>query len=201
MSPAKVTLSPNELELVNNAGWILTKNAIIGKVYTLFGQLSEAYGAELVKHPSLAMEGIDLRSPKISKGEQYEGLPWVILDHPRYFTAKDTFAIRSFFWWGKFCSITLQLSGSCQEKYAATLQQYFDKNPRNGWYIGTGNDPWQHHFEENNYRPLTEWQGDPFLQLPFIKLAKKIPLTDWEQLPVFFEEGFREIMQMLGSDK
>src|ERR1700741_5135925 len=140
MCPAKVTLSPNELELVNNAGWILTKNAIIGKVYTLFGQLSEGYREELEKHPLLSMEGVDMRSPKISKGEQYEGLPWVILDHPRYFTTTDTFAIRSFFWWGKFCSITLQLSGIFCEKYGSALQQYFDKHPssRKDWYIGVG---------------------------------------------------------------
>jgi hypothetical protein len=86
MSPAKVTLSPKELELVNNADWILTKNAVIGKVYELFGQLSEYIVAELAKHPSLTEQGIDFRSPKISKGEQYEGLPWVMLDHPRHFT-------------------------------------------------------------------------------------------------------------------
>jgi hypothetical protein len=202
MSPAKVTLSPKELELVNNADWILTKNAIIGKVYNLFGQLSEVYRAELEKHVSLASEEIDFRSPKISKGEQYEGLPWVMLDHPRYFTNTDTFAIRSFFWWGRFCSITLQLSGSCKEKYTDALRKYFDTASCQGWYIGTGNDQWKHHFEDNNYLPLEKRENDIFLQLPFIKLAKKIPLTDWEQLPVFFEESYREILQMLTeSDK
>ncbi|MES2371800.1 MAG: hypothetical protein V4557_04410 [Bacteroidota bacterium] len=202
MSPAKVTLSPKELELVNNADWILTKNAIIGKVYELFGQLSEIYREELAKHPSLAEQDIDFRSPKISKGEQYEGLPWVMLDHPRHFTNEDAFAIRSFFWWGKFCSITLQLSGSCKKKYEVSLQKYFDKAVHDDWYIGTGNEQWKHHFEEDNYLVHGHPDIPSFSQIPFIKLAKKIPLTDWEKLPVFFEESYREILQMLlGSGK
>ncbi|MEO8174354.1 MAG: hypothetical protein ABI581_14765 [Sediminibacterium sp.] len=199
MSPAKVMLSPKELELVNDADWILTKNGIIAKVYDLFGELSGAYRAELAKHPSVTAQDIDFRSPKISKGEQYGGLPWVMLDHPRHFTSTDAFAIRSFFWWGRFCSITLQLSGSCQEKYADHLQQYFENASRDGWYIGTGDDPWKHHFEEDNYLPLADTGIISFSQLPFIKLAKKISLNDWEKLPEFFEESYREILQMLNG--
>ncbi len=196
-------LSPKELELVNDSTWILTKNAVIGKVYTLFGDLSEVYRSELEKHPVITAQEIDLRSPKISKGEQYKGLPWVMLDHPRHFTTTDTFAIRSFFWWGKFCSITLQLSGIFSDKYGSAIQQYFDKYPssRKDWYIGIGNDAWQHHFEENNYQPLEKWTGHSFSQLPFIKLAKKISLQSWDLLPVFFEENYREILQMLGAVK
>ena len=199
MSSTKVTLSPKELELVNDTGWILTKNAVIAKVYTLFGQLSEVYGIELEKHPQLLEHEAGFRSPKIAKGEQYEGLPWVMLDHPRCFTGTDTFAIRSFFWWGNCCSITLQLSGSFQEKYAKTIQQYFDSGngSRKDWYIGVGNDPWQHHFTESNYQLLKEYKGNPFTVLPFIKLAKKIPLHNWDALPVFFEENYREILRML----
>lgn len=199
MSPAKVTLSPKELELVTDAGWILTKNGVIRKVYTLFGQLSNMYKNELEKYPALISEQADFRSPKIAKGEQYEGLPWVILDHPRHFTSTDCFAIRSFFWWGKFCSITLQLSGSYQEKYAGCIQKYFDRAEKNSeWFIGTNEDPWQHHFEEDNYQPIEERKERSFLQLPFLKIAKKIPLHEWDRLPIFFEENYREIIKMLG---
>ena len=38
MSPAKIQLSVEELQLVQNAQWLLTKNIIIEKVYTLFGE-------------------------------------------------------------------------------------------------------------------------------------------------------------------
>lgn len=192
-------LSPTELELVNNSDWILTKNAVIDKVYTLFGGLSEVYHTELEEKSFSTVGQTGFRSPKISKGEQYRGLPWVMLDYPRYFTTSDTFAVRSFFWWGKFCSITLQLSGIFCEKYAGTLQQYFHSHPEStrDWYIGKGEDAWQHHFEENNYQPLEEFTVENFATLPFIKLAKKISLQDWTLLPDFFENNFREIIEML----
>jgi hypothetical protein len=199
MSQTKVMLSPTELELVNNSDWILTKNAVIGKVYTLFGDLSEVYQTELAKKSFLTAGQPGFRSPKIARGEQYQGLPWVMLDYPRQFSTNDTFAIRSFFWWGNFCSITLQLSGIFCERYADAIQQYFDTNPelRKNWYIGKGDDAWQHHFEEDNYQPLEEYTHKNFATIPFIKLAKKISLQDWNLLPDFFENNFRKIIEML----
>ena len=95
MSPAKVTLSPKEQELVNNTDWILTKNAVIQKVYDLFGGLSDVYQLALQNQVAITPEDVGIRSPKISKGEQYEGLPWVMLDFPRHFAANDAFGIRS----------------------------------------------------------------------------------------------------------
>ena len=83
MSYAKVTLSPKELELVNNADWILTKNHIIGKVYDLFGELANHYRQEFTTYKSFQHEVAFDIPPKISKGEQYEQLPYVMLDFPK----------------------------------------------------------------------------------------------------------------------
>lgn len=197
MSTAKVTLSPKELELVNNSDWILTKNAIIAKVYDLFGQLSEAYKCELQKHSSLGKLGIDLNSAKIAKGEQYEGLPWVMLDHPRHFTTSETFAVRSFFWWGNYCSITLQLSGRFAEIFGGEIEKYFRSRPPGGWFYCINEDAWLHHFRGDNYEEILPG-GPPVLRgRPFIKLAKKIPLTDWNRLTEFFENSYTEIFQLL----
>lgn len=205
MNTAKVTLSPKERELVNNTDWILTKNAIIQKVYDLFGGLSEMYQTALKNQISITLEEVGIRSPKISKGEQYEGLPWVMLDYPRQFTTSDSFGIRSFFWWGNFCSITVQLSGKFQQKYTTSIQNYFrvngvDSSLCKDWFIGMGDDPWQHHFEKDNYEPITGKVVEAMFRLPYIKLAKKIPLQEWDQLDSFFEQSFVEILAMLTEE-
>lgn len=187
-------LSPEELELVTNAGWILTKNAIIEKVYALFGAMSDVYRDELLKHPLLTAAA-GSRSPKISKGEQYEGLPWVMLDYPRNYTSDDAFGIRSFFWWGNYCSITLQLSGRYQQRFAPAIKQWMQQ-PRADWFIGNGDDPWKHHFRKDNYTALHEWKGN-IDTLPFIKLAKRISLHQWDAIDHFFENHYREITAML----
>jgi hypothetical protein len=192
MARAKITLSPTERQLVTDAGWILTKNAVIGKVYDLFGGLSDDYTLLLEKH-GIPAEDTGPRSPKISKGEQYEGLPWVMLDHPRNFSGSNAFAIRSFFWWGHFCSITWHLAGTYLEKYAGRVQEYLADNPGE-WLVCTGEDAWEHHLR--NSRPpaeaMIQWN-----EMSFLRISKKISLDEWDMLPEFFCNSYEEILRMI----
>src|ERR1700733_216708 len=107
MNEAKISLSQKEMDLVTNADWILTKNAILDKVKDLLAVLSESFQSYLHMHTLLIPAG----TPKISKGENYKGLPYLILDYPRSFEKEDILAIRTLFWWGHFFSITLHVAG------------------------------------------------------------------------------------------
>jgi len=187
-----VKLSKEESELVINADVILTKNRIISKVYDLFGELSEEYQNMGPLFPS---EVLSIH-PKISKGENYQGLPWVMLDHPRSFSNTDSFAVRSFFWWGHFFSCTLLLQGKYKDAYQLPIATYLKNNPED-WWICIAGDPWQHHFEENNFIP---YSGDmDVAQLSFIKLAKKIPLHQWDNSFQFFARTFEQFGKMLST--
>ena len=65
-------------------------------------------------------------SPKISKGENYNGLPYVMFDYPRFFTKENVFAVRTFFWWANYFSVTLHLKGEYKEMFAETIfKKYF----------------------------------------------------------------------------
>src|SRR3954452_928432 len=101
------SLTAYESELVRDSKVLLTKNIIIEKVYRLFGQLASGYQDRLAASPVVGLNAVQA---KISRGENYRGLPYVMLDYPRIFSKDHTFAIRSFYWWGNFFSITLQLS-------------------------------------------------------------------------------------------
>ena len=94
----ELQLTPEESSLVENASWLLTKHRIIGKVYGMFGMLSETYSAMLPQYSNYIPDNVTSVAPKIYKGEQYRQLPYVMMDLPRYFKGEDTFAIRSFFW-------------------------------------------------------------------------------------------------------
>ncbi|MBL7759951.1 MAG: hypothetical protein JNK08_04570 [Sediminibacterium sp.] len=202
MSAAKVTLSPKELELVNNADWILTKNRIIQKVTDLFGEIGNTYRSDAGKYPGFVQSGVFSLEPKISRGEQYQSLPYVMLDYPRVFTQQDIIAIRSFFWWGNHCSIQLVLKGKYLAEYGPSINHYFQLFGKyapetRDWYIGVGSDPWQHHFEKDNYLPMTDWNGTSVLDLPFLKLAKKIPLQEWDDIDQFMIRHFNRLLAML----
>jgi regulatory protein YycI of two-component signal transduction system YycFG len=79
----ETSLSTYEMQLVTDAALLLTKNKIINKVYSMFGDLSEEYKRSISENN---INVINLVNAKISKGENYQGLPYVMLDYPRQFS-------------------------------------------------------------------------------------------------------------------
>src|SRR5438105_15186190 len=122
MDRAKIRLSSKEMELVTNADWILTKNTIIEKTKILFGELQEVMTSTF--NPVAANDYTRV-PPKISKGENYRGLPYLILDYPRLFEKENILAIRTMFWWGNFFSITLHLAGSYKKQHEEKCIQVY----------------------------------------------------------------------------
>ncbi|HRG92686.1 MAG TPA: hypothetical protein PLZ10_07045, partial [Chitinophagaceae bacterium] len=126
MNQAKIRLSSSEMELVKNADWILTKNGIIQKVKDLFAALRYLQEETLYESLEGVMpEEVLASSCKISAGEQYRGLPWVVLDHPRFFSKTDIMAMRTLFWWGRTFSVTMHLSGVYKKKYEQKIIQSY----------------------------------------------------------------------------
>jgi len=197
MMPANVKLSKNELALVCDEQFILTKNNIIDKVYKLFGTLSNKFTEELKSSAIASETEIFYKAPKIYKGEQYKSLPYVMLDQPRFFNKEDAFAIRCFFWWGNFFSITLHLSGKYKTRYASAVMSSLHTNE--DWYYCINEDQWQHHFE-GNYEVFSKsslLEKKSVEQKSFFKIAKKIPLSQWDAAYDFYKKNFKEILQMI----
>lgn len=195
----KVTLSENELTLVKNVDWILTKQAIIQKVYSLFGQQVEIIRKELLNTHALPGK-ISLSVPKIYKGENYLQLPYVIMDYPRYFDKEDIFAVRTMFWWGNFFSITLHLRGVYKTLIKECL--YGDQSLLpNEFFMGVNEDQWQHHFEEDNFLSLSQLSRQQRVALAeknnFVKLAIKFPLDKWNEMPSLLSDGYSKISGLL----
>ncbi len=191
---AKLSLSAFEQQLVSDANWILTKNRIIEKVYLLFGNLSEHYKQE----PLLQQlpEEIITASPKIARGENYEGLPYVMLDYPRCFGKEDTFAIRTFFWWGNFFSITLQLKGKYVRQYADVIQNNVNKNTNEELWINVNDEEWQHHFRNDNMMRIANLQQN-ISDKKILKLAVQYKLEDWDNVETKLTASFQLLLELL----
>lgn len=195
----KIQLSPEESELVQNTQWLLAKHIIIKKVYTLFGELNEVFRKEAEPFHYLFPENFKSQSGKISQGNNYQLLPYVILDYPAFFWKERVLAIRTLFWWGNFFSVTLHLSGMQKNKltsHSNTLS-YLQKH---NFYICVNDDEWQHHYEEKNYQParaITLHQLDGIINKNFIKVSKKLSISEWQASEEFIINAFREILQLL----
>ena len=175
MQGSKIRLSNAEKELFCDAQVILTKNSIVQKTIALLEEVQKVLIEENYEHSS---------TPKISKGENYLGLPYVILDYPRIARDKNLFFIRSMFWWGNFFSSTLQLSGEYKQQYAINLEKAYERLKEKNYFIGVNTDPWLHHFEEDNYKKICSLSKEVYVtileEMPQIKIAACWPLDDWD---------------------
>jgi len=220
MNAANLQLSAEEMRLVSDPAVILTKNSIIQKVVGLFaglcGEYQEIYGPRDIPSPS----------PKISKGENYQGLPYVMLDYPRLFGREDVLAIRTFFWWGHGFSVTLHLKGGYLRRYLPVLQQRWAELAAAGFHVGVSPDEWRHEHVEGNYRPLVSADdmsrgasaGDasmgegpadeaPVRESPadaarpagssFLKLSAACGLDQWQDAPAVLLGSFRVLVSVL----
>jgi hypothetical protein len=197
----KIQLSKFEQDLVMNADWILTKNAIMEKMKVLLQECLDLQIKLLNKQETLLPPEVFNTSPKIAKGENYKGLPWLLLDYPRHFNKENVFAIRTLFWWGRYFSITLHLSGHYKKLFAKKVNRAFESLRAQRFYCCVNANEWEHHFEEDNYKLLGQCNEEEFHQIidekKFIKLSIRIDLHEWQQLPLRTFEINKFLLEIL----
>ena len=179
MEVAKIQFSPAESKLMNDASVILTKNTVLQKVKELFvhlqGRMQEEYENE---------EGNIAFSipPKISRGENYLGLPYLILDYPRVFREGNILAIRSMFWWGHYFSSTLHLSGVHRQNAQQKIESSYRLFASEDYFIGIHQDQWLHQFGRDVYLPVSELSEEEFIahcrRYDHLKIGMTSPLLD-----------------------
>lgn len=191
---ANVMLSHTELEMVTNAELILTKNRIIQKVMQLFGEVSAAAQSSLANGLLNDLPEVQAIGPKISKGEQYQELPWVMLDYPRLFSNQHVLAIRCFFWWGHYVSIVLHLKGAYVQQHREALQaSVWDA----GTLFDTGHDEWNNDLTHPDFQPIQQVPAAVWHERSYIRIATKIPLSEWDRIESFLINQYQYFNQVL----
>jgi hypothetical protein len=184
---ANVRLSAEEMRLVTDPAWILTKNSIIRKVVDLFGELSGEW------RDVFRLE----TEPKISKGEQYKGLPWVMLDYPRVFGKEDVMAIRTLFWWGYSFSVTLHLKGKYLRSYLPVILSRRGELAAAGFRPGIAEDEWEH---EHSAVTMGTWETfDTTPDRPFLKLSVNVGFDKWNGISEILTAKFSVLAKALNS--
>lgn len=199
MQGSKIRLSPAEAALFADAGIILTKNSVLQKTVGLLTRVQEVFITE-------APASIKATSPypKISKGENHLGLPYIILDYPRIAKGNDLFFIRSMFWWGNFYSSTLQLAGSFKQKNVTRLEKAYERLAEKEYFAGINQDPWVHHFKKDNYQAVSGLSKKAFSlvleESPHIKIAARWPLQEWDGAEEKLLESWMFFMSLIEND-
>ncbi len=199
MADTKILLSPDELTLVQDTHWLLTKNRIIEKTKLLFGGLAASLQDDIQNKREKLPDSIHLFSAKVFKGEYYQGLPYVMLDYPRVFTKDEAFAMRTMFWWGNFFSITLQLKGSYQQHFGPVLLEKKEQLASGGFYVAVSEDEWRHDFGADNYEQISMNSDnlEKAMEGNFLKIAVQVPLAQWNDAAELIREHHKNMISLL----
>ncbi len=162
---------------MKDAGIILTKNTVLEKIKALLQSVEKQ---QLRAFPPDSSEAFAV-PPKISRGENYLGLPYLVLDYPRLSANEGLYFIRTMFWWGNFFSTTLHLSGPFADERREGIAAAYPFLCDHSFSFGT--DPWAHHFEADNYQPVKEFSEAGFAEAcakaAHIKIARTVSLDEW----------------------
>ncbi len=200
-------LSEDEFALLTDRQLFETKQRVLKKVMSLLGECEQQIHISLEVLPASVQVSLKSVSAKISRGENYKGSPWQVLDFPRIFAEEGIFALRTLCWWGKGFSITLHLSGKQALAYVPLIIDQQPKLAEMGFRAYFGNDPWQHDFEDSGVRPLeiNDNGGTELLsQLEangFVKILKVIPFEEWETLAEQVRQNSKTLFGILAEKK
>jgi hypothetical protein len=136
-------ITENEMKVLQDTDFLLTKSAVLEKVYRLLEETRTELKRIIDSSGFSFPQGTDIVTGKMSRGENYKNLPYMVLDYPTLFTNENTFAFRTMFWWGNFFSFTLHLEGIALDQYRKTIVDNIDKLFDKNIYMGVGETPWQ----------------------------------------------------------
>lgn len=176
-------LDEDDLIKIQNREFLLRKVEIIRGVKQLFSEAKNRLDSVL--EMAAKTSGLDLSSSraKISQGENYRGLPYVVLDHPGIFEKDNVVALRTMFWWGHEFSNTIHLQGRSLEKIRPCLVNHFSEKGGQEVYVCVNDSPWEYDFEIGNYQKFDPNHLTLLKEKPFIKLSRKYELQHWASIP------------------
>ena len=195
-----MNLSKKELAVLENTDFLLTKGEALKKIRALLvltrQELTKSLSTSSFRFP----KGMELTKGKISRGENYQKLPYLVLDYPGLFTIESIFAFRVMFWWGHFFSATLHLQGLPLAQHRSSISENLDGLISRNVFIGVGDSPWHYHYEQDNYVPVNGSHRDLINNLSFIKLSRKLELKNWREVPSFSVDFLHYLLSVLKPD-
>lgn len=184
-----------EFEIFRDRKFLLAKASVMAKIKDLLTETRKEIDA--MQNNRIMETQAFMKSGKISRGENYLGLPYMVLDYPAIFTKEDIFAFRTMFWWGNYFSVTLQLSGLSLAMFRSGILTSFQKLLGQEMYICVSASPWQYHFGPDNYQILSDEHRQLVSDATFLKFSKKLDLEKWENLPGFAADFYNMFSRVL----
>ncbi len=191
----------NETQLLFNTEVFPLKRKVNAKLFALFEHLKQQL-KDTSEHKQFNFPpGTDAQAGKISRGENYDDFPWVLLDFPKRFHNNDIFALRTLFWYGHYFSCSFVVAGTCLETYRDALITNKNALEKQEIFLSVGGDPWDHAIEAPHFIALEKVSAEEMhrqsAEKGFIKLSLKIKSSEPEIVVGAVTEFYRRLLNIL----
>ena len=198
-------LTPKELGFLFDTEFLSAKSIILKKIENLLKETESEIFNYLKTTPHSFPSETLLKSGKISRGENYEGFPYLILDYPRLNTTESLLLYRTMFWWGNFFSCTIHLKGKILKDLKDEILNSLEIFRSDEYLIFKGNNEWIHNLNDSSYTPINslnkkEW-GAIIESQSFLKISKRINLNSYPQLTQISLEILSKFTELLNRSK
>ncbi len=187
--------TPAERKALHNKDFFYIKASATKKIDILLAGVRDEIKSEIKKKKLLFPEEADASAGKIFKGENYAGLPYMVLDFPKYFTKESVFSFRTMCWWGNFFSFTLHLQGKALEERRNLMITNGNAFRKKNIFICINSTPWNYQYNSTNYQLIDKFPEEKIKHLfsskEFVKLSRKTGLNEYRNLPRFCRESFQ----------
>lgn len=170
-------LTKHELDFASSIEYPLLKHEVMLKISALMAQTGQQLSQTFHEN-----QLIDLAQYKITKGERYKQMPYIVLDFPQIKGPDFNIVLRTMFWWGHYftCSLIVKTSLLDLEKTVKNIKKL--KKTR----ILTGSNLWEQELEMDDYSKIPDLNKKQMMKLlessNYMKLSCKINLRHYTSL-------------------
>ncbi len=184
MRKSTIKLTKKEFDFINSKEYPISKRAVIQKICLQFDELGPALLENLIPINPKAAAELQNSSFKTTRGENYQSLPYVVLDYPKIKQKDFTILCRTMFWWGKYVSLNVFLKADEFDikKIANALMQTSIKKIK----LYDGKDIWQQNLNDKHFIKLSNLNEEELYSILkkqlYLKLSLKVRFDKLDKL-------------------
>lgn len=172
-------LSSYEFEVLQDKAFFYAKHRIVAQWQAFLEDL----------HTQLLAQSFPITNHgKISKGDNYQQLPYMVLDYPSILGKEDIFAFRNIFLWGEGLVSTWVFQGSYKTEWQEKIIQLYPMLIDLKVHLQYVPELWTHEINDKTNFAVNQLSKEVFVaqlnELSFIKLSRFFPFKTWEDNPM-----------------
>ena len=177
-----MVFTPDEIGLLTDAQFFRKKAAIMAKVRAQLEATHQALQDELSGLSLVTPPGFNPDAFQLVKGEHLEDFPYQYLDYPKYFDGRNTFTLRTLFWWGHHAVCAILLQGDEIRRYKKQFVDRFHRLAGHDLELSLAPTLWEWKRGEGYTLPISHDRkarlAAVLAERSFLKVIRCVPLSD-----------------------